>query len=543
MGYSPETYVINDVSVNSSIKSFRGKWTAAEAKHLLKRTMFGARKEDIELFAGKSAAECVALLLDTPEETPPPPVNDYNDSSYIDTDVPAGETWVNALKADGNQNGRRVNSWKCWWLELLLNQNTTLREKMVLFWHNHFVVEARSTGSLMCYRNNFLLRCNALGNFKQLTKEVTKDMAMLRYLNGAFSTKKAPDENYGRELQELFTVGKGPGSHYTESDVKAAARLLTGYTIDYKTMTPQFAPYRHDEGDKQFSAFYNNRLIKGRKGKEGEAELDELLDMIFEQEEVARFICRKLYRFFVYHHIDAATEKNIITPLAKTFRNNNYEIKPVLRQLFLSRHFFDPANRGGIIKSPLDFIVGMFREFGVRFAKDIDIAEKGAHLRQLYQIVREQQQDLGDPPNVAGWPAWYQEPQFDKIWVNSDTLPRRNSFSDNMLGAGIGRGACRTGIDFLAFTKSLSNPGNPDMLISEAISLLYALDLSARDKEQLKTSILLSGLQGKISDHYWTQAWQKLTDHPDDRQNRNSVTAKLKALYKYLMNLPQYQVC
>lgn len=537
MGYS-------DIPVNSGIKPFRGKWTEAEAKHLLKRTLFGAGKKDIELFAGKSAAECVALLLNTPEAMPAPPVNDYNDLAFTDPDVPAGQTWVNEIKANGTQNIRRMISWKSWWMQELLNQNITLREKMVVFWHNHFVIEARTVGSLMSYRNNTLLRAHALGNFKQLTREVTKDMAMLKYLNGAVSTKKAPDENYGRELQELFTVGKGPGSHYTESDVKAAAKLLTGYTIDYKTMTTQFNAARHDEGDKQFSAYYNKTLIKGRKGKDGEEELDELLEMVFAQEEVARFICRKLYRFFVYHHIDAATEKNIITPLAKTFRNNNYEIKPVLEQLLLSRHFFDPGNRGGIIKSPLDFVVGLCREFEVKFAADMDIAERSAQQMQLYRVVRDMQQDIGDPPNVAGWPAWYQEPQFDKIWVNSDTLPRRNSFSASMLSGGLGKGPlCRTGIDVLTFTQKIANPGNPDALIAEAIRLLYIPDLSAKDKEQLKSSILLSGLQGKMSDHYWTQAWQKLTDKPDDKQNRNSITVKLKALYKYLMNLPQYQVC
>lgn len=544
MGYSPDTYAGSDIPVNSGIKPFRGQWTEAEAKHLLKRTLFGAAKDEVELFAGKSASQCVALLLHTPEVMPAPPVNDYNDFTFTDPDVPAGQTWVNEIKVNGTQNVRRMISWKSWWTQLLLKQNTTLREKMVVFWHNHFVIEARTVGSIMSYRNNNLLRAYALGNFKQLTKEVTRDMAMLKYLNGAVSTKKAPDENYGRELQELFTVGKGPGSHYTESDVKAAARLLTGYTVDYKTMTTQFNAARHDEGDKQFSAFYNNRLIKGRRGKEGEEELDELLDMIFAQEEVARFICRKLYRFFVYHSIDAVTEKNIITPLARTFRNNNYEIKPVLEQLLLSRHFFDPANRGGIIKSPLDFTIGLCREFGVKFAEDMDIAERSAQQMQLYRTARDMQQDIGDPPNVAGWPAWYQEPQFDKVWVNSDTLPRRNSFSDSMLTGGLGKGPlCRTTIDILAFTQKISDPGNPDVLIAEAIRLLYVPDLSAKDKEQLKISILLSGLQGKMSDHYWTQAWQKLIDKPDDKQNRNSVTGKLKSLYKYLMNLPQYQVC
>lgn len=545
MGYAPETYVPYKIpAINSGIKPFRGKWTAEEAKHLLKRTTFGARKEDIVFFTGKSAAACVSLLLNTSEEAPAPPLNDYNDVKYIDPDVPAGETWVNTFKIAGGQYGKRTASWKGWWLSLMLHQKVTLREKMVLFWHNHFATEARAIGPLMAYRNNILLRQHALGNFKVLVKEITKDLAMLRYLNGTANTKQAPDENYGRELQELFTVGKGPGSHYTEGDVKAAARVLTGFYIDNRTMSCQFAVVRHDEGDKQFSAFYNNHVIAGRKGKAGEGELDELLDMIFEKEEVSRFICRKLYRFFVYHNIDSETEKNIITPLAQTFRKNNYEIKPVLEQLFLSRHFFDVANRGALIKSPLDFTVGLCREFNVDFADTLDITEKASQLQQLYSYTQQMQQDLGDPPNVAGWPAYYQEPQFDKIWVNSDTLPKRNRYSDNMLTNGFGKlPQFRTLIDPVAFARQVSVPSDPTILIAESIKMLYVPDLSVRDKETLKSSILLSGLEGNMSDHYWTQAWQKLLDNPGDKANYNDVVNKLKALYKYLMNLPQYQVC
>jgi uncharacterized protein (DUF1800 family) len=175
----------------------------------------------------------------------------------------------------------------------------------------------------MCYRYNILLRQYALGNFKEMTRAVTMDPAMLKYLNGNANTKKAPDENYGRELQELFTVGKGPGSHYTEADVKAAAHVLTGFRIENKSLPDihgVFDAGRHDENDKQFSDFYQNTTIKGRKGKEGEMELDDLLALIFSQPEVARFICRKLYRFFVYHNIDEETEKTIIEPLAELFR-------------------------------------------------------------------------------------------------------------------------------------------------------------------------------------------------------------------------------
>lgn len=250
MSNTPEYQISNTVPpVNSGLKRFRGKWATDEARHLLKRTLFGAKPAEVQLFASKSPEQCLDILLNTAEEAPAPPVNNYNDDVFTDPDVPLAATWVNdTTKNDGMKSGRRRNSFKSWWIGVMLQQQTTLQEKMVVFWHNHFATEARTVDHpILIYRHHAMLRRYALGNFKELVKEVTKDMAMLRYLNGAASTKKAPDENYGRELQELFTVGKGPGSHYTEDDVKAAARVLTGYYVDYNKLTSVFGAGRHDE--------------------------------------------------------------------------------------------------------------------------------------------------------------------------------------------------------------------------------------------------------------------------------------------------------
>jgi uncharacterized protein (DUF1800 family) len=367
---------------------------------------------------------------------------------------------------------------------------------------------------------------------------------MLKYLNGTNNIKKAPDENYGRELQELFTIGKGAGSHYTEDDVKAAAKVLTGFRIENKVLPDVhglFEPNRHDESDKQFSSFYNNIQVKGRKGKDGEAELADMLDMIFEQEELSLFICRKLYRFFVYHQIDDTTEKEIIKPLAKIFRKEKYEIYPVLKKLISSRHFFNINNRGTMIKSPLDFCAGLCREYHVAFPDAADYVNQYALYYVIHNTASQLQQNIGDPPNVAGWPAYYQVPQFDKIWINSDTLPKRNEFTDKMVNGGYAKGGKKILIDVIAFTQTFTDPGDPNALIEESIQHLYTIPLPDAEKQYMKEGILLSGLQGKLSDHYWTDAWMKLAN-ADDVANKKDVTSKLKRLYQYLMNLPQYQL-
>lgn len=533
---------MNDLEVVSGLEPYRKKWTGDDVKHLLKRTLFGAKPDDVAHIQSLSIRKALDELL-ADEPTPAPPVNTYNDDKYTDDEILPGETWVTSINYDGMNNFRRRNSFKAWWIGLMLNQKRTLREKMVLFWHNHFVTETNMVdNALMCYRYNALLRKYALGNFKELVKAVTKDPAMLKYLNGTANNKKAPDENYGRELQELFTVGKGPGSHYTEADVKAAARVLTGFRNDTTTYVSLFDPGRHDSSDKVFSEFYQNITIKGRRGPEGEQELDDLLNMIFAQDEVARFICRKLYRYFVYHAIDAETEANVITPLAAVFRAGHYEIKPVLRQLLGSQHFFDPNNRGALIKSPVDFSIGLCREYGISFPDASNYVDQYGFWQAIQNQTANMQQNIGDPPNVAGWPAYYQEPMFDKLWVNSDTLPKRNVFTDGMINGNINRNGKKLMVDVLAYTQLLPNPADPVALIEDAVWRLYAVELPPKDKEYIKTSILLSGLQDGKSDTYWTQAWQNLTANPTDDANKNNVTRKLKSLYKYLMNLPQYQL-
>ncbi len=539
-----------DTIIAGTLKKYNGKWDTATVAYFLKRTMFGAKPQDVVFFKNKSLKKTISTLLKDDIPVTSYPINNYNDDKVTDEQVAPYATWINATNFNGMVNGRRRNSFKQWWMGLMINQNRNLTEKMVLCWHNHFATETNITDNpVYCYRYNILLRQHALGNFKEMVKAVSTDLCMLRYLNGYANTKKAPDENYGRELQELFTVGKGPGPHYTEADVKAVARVLTGYKIDNKTLTASFDAGRHDDTDKQFSAFYNNTIIKGRKGPDGAAELDELLDMIFAQEEVSKFICRKIYRFFVFYTIDDVTEQQIIAPLASIFRKNKYDIKPVLKALLGSQHFFDVAIRGSMIKSPVDFCAGLIREYDLTLPAPATVLPENILAGYAaWEFVRSQaasmQQNIGDPPNVAGWPAYYQGPEFYKLWINSDTLPKRNQYSDRMANNGF---AAKDGrkmvIDVVAYAAALEHPEDPDALINESLQLLYTVDLSDAEKTRIKSNVLLSNLQGDAANHYWTNAWNTLQNEPGNMVNKKEVTNKLKNLYKYLMERPEYQVC
>ena len=534
----------------SGINPYSGPWTTNEVIHLLKRTTFGATKADVDFFKTMTMSQAVDALLNVPvaQFTPPPPVKNYADSTNPndpDNTVAAGQTWVNINTNDGLINTQRLLGFKNWWIGQLITQDRNILEKMTLFWHNHFATEMDViVQTIWAYQNNSILRRNALGNFKQFVKEITTDTGMLVYQNGYLNTNAAPDENYGRELQELFVVGKGADNAtqgYAEADVKAAARVLTGWQINGTTNTSFFNSIRHDTANKQFSAFYNNTVITGRTGATaGALELNDLLNMFFSINDPSMHICRKLYRWFVYYDIDAATEANVIAPLAQIFRTNNYDIKPVLAALFKSEHFFDPLNQGCLIKSPVDILVGCCREFGVVFPS-VTTDYLGAY--NTWQLIFSQsiafQQNLGDPPNVAGWPAYYQQPQFHEIWINSDTFPKRNQFTDQMLANGYTRGGKKIVIDPTVFAKSLPNPGDPNLLIADSISYLFRLPLTQASMNQLKTDIILGG---QSNDTYWTNAWNAWIANPNDMVNATIVKTKLASLYKYLLKLAEYQL-
>ncbi len=530
-----------DSRATSTLNPYSGIFGTAQLAHLLRRTLFGVTKADLDHFAGMTLDQVIAELL-TSSPTPAPPLNAYNDGNFTDADIPFGQTWVNAASNANSvsANNRRKGSFKFWWIGLMVNQERNLTEKMTLFWHNHFATQTNIyTESRYAYKHHAMLRANALGNFKTLTRLVTTDPAMLVYLNGNTNTKNAPNENYGRELQELFTAGKGPDSHYTEDDVKAAAKVLTGWKDDKINITSYFDSTKHDTSNKQFSAFYNNTIITGQSGANGALETDQLMDMIFQQNEVAKYISRKLYRWFVYYVIDTQVETDIIIPMADLIRQNNYDIVPALEALFKSEHFFDTLNVGCHIKNAVDHVVGVSRQFNLAFPDSSNLADQYDGWRILWGVMYAMTMDIGDPPNVAGWPAYYQEPQFHEQWINSDTLPLRNQVTDAISAlTGYTQYGVNLKINFIAFAQQFSDPRDPNILIADSAALLSPNDLGATQTAFLK-NILLSG---QAQDHYWSDAWDNYLADTTNVTNKTIVESRLRLMYAYIMDLAEYQL-
>ncbi len=522
-------------AILSGLEVYSGPFEKAQVIHLLRRTMFGVKQEDLEYFMGKTMEEAVDELLQV-SPFPDPPVNNYNDSEITDPIVPFGETWVGAEYVN-EVEGRRVSSLKGWWIRNIVEQERTIQEKMNLFWHNH--IPTQFWGIFQAnwsYQYMQTLHTHSMGNFRDLIKSMTLDPGMLHYLNGQYNNKWAPDENYSRELQELFCIGKGSNAAFTEEDVQVAAKILTGWRVDYSDNSIYFDDNAHDTEDKVFSAFYNNATISGRTGQEGKEELDDLLDLLLDNEECALFLCRKLYRFFVADLIDDTVETNIIEPLATILRDNNYNIAPVLSALFRSQHFFDALTLAVQLKAPNDYLLGMMREMRMKLPAKDDLSNAHQIGNSLSYLGMVLQQELGDPPNVAGWPAYYQIPVYDKSWISTDSLPKRGGVVGWFLWSGMSTedDSFVSIMNLVEVVENLKSPENPNLVIDELCEWLLGIQPTDTYKTYLKSALL----SGQSDDSYWTEAWVDYVDTGTDMAYE-TVYSRLKSLFWALLQLEE----
>lgn len=528
-------------AVASGLDPYQGGWTTAEAAHLLRRTLFGFGKAELDRAVALGMSAAVDALLDISAVQPDPPVV----VSAAETTIPIGSTWVDQ-PYDNDRAYDRCRNLQAWWMGLLLHQELSIREKMTLFWHNHFATEWRTVYEPH-HMHHLLskLRAGCLGDLKELVRKVTIDPAMLRYLNGNTNTKSSPNENYGRELQELFTIGKGPEiapgdyTFYTEDDVKAAARVLTGWRDVRDKRDAEFRPNQHDASDKIFSSAYGNTVVKGRGGTDGASEVDDLIGLIFSRTETARHICRKLYRFFVYYVIDDDVENGVIRPLAELLVASGWSIRPVVERLLKSAHFFDAANRGCFIKTPLDLVVGSLRTLGSTLPDATDLALRYQVWLSLQDQCANMQMELLSPPDVAGWSAFHQDPVYYQAWISSDTLPRRVQFTDRCLGSkGYQIGTWYLLANVIAVASSTSDPSDLPSLVSELSELLFPVSLTEKQKVYLQ-GILLGG----APDYEWNRNWTAYVDAPADTAKRSVVETRLRTLFKAMMAMAEYQLC
>ncbi len=369
-----------------------------DARLLLSRTGFSPTQAEIRRYAALSRGQAVDKLLASVQTVATTAAPEW--ATQPIERVRRKELSEEEKKAYQEQQIQRGLELRAWWYREMLDTASPLTEHMTLFWHNHFVSSQQKVKSPQwMYRQNVLLRQYALGNFGALLHAVAKDPAMLVYLDNASNRRGQPNENFAREVMELFTLGMG---NYSERDVREAARAFTGWSLDKDSGDFRFYPGAHDKDDKTVL------------GRTGNFDGDAVLDILLAQPQTAEFIVDKLWREFISSTPDPLTVKR----WAKLFRDGNYEIAPLLRAMFTSDAFYVPANRATLIKSPVELMVGTLRQFSITHVDT----------RLLVLAGRQLGQDIFAPPNVKGWPG-------GEDWINSSTLLARKQVLERVFRA------------------------------------------------------------------------------------------------------------
>lgn len=582
--------------MNYSLNAYQQNLSVAQAAHLLRRATFGSTQAEITSFTNLSATTAILNLINNINYSPNPPVD-------LESTVPtAGQEYVD-VSYNGNRGGDYRYFYKLWWLNMIMKQggSPSIVDKLTFFWQNHFVTTVETVDEYRAIYKYFTLIRNGitenniqkggiLGNFNDMVYNISKDPAMLKFLNGDQNIKGKPNENYARELQELFVIGAkdfAGNDNYTEDDVKAAARVLTGwnYTNFYASgstsVGTSFTNTKHDATNKQFSLSYPDpvnptlgTVITGRTvaptgyPTAGDAELDDLLNMLFRHPQAPKFICRKLYRFFVNPNITQAIEDNVITPLANIFKSQDsvtgraFEVKPIMIKLLASEHFYDVGNMGAIVKSPMEFVAGMLRFFNfpvpVIDANNLTNSIKAfrSYTSFVYYRMVDMQMNILDQPSVFGYDAYFQT-GYSRNWINTTQVGLRNSFTDNILfgyttisPSGV-TPVYKLKIDMLAMVDTANSAHNssiplpPNYDVTNPIHIidlvtinLFATPLSQAQKDFLIDTILMS-LQQRSN---WTTQWASYKSNPTST-SINTVKSKLENLMKYLLRMAEYSIC
>ncbi|MBU6341582.1 MAG: DUF1800 family protein [Bacteroidetes bacterium] len=548
----------------ASLNPLQGVLGPRRAAHLLRRTSYNFTKEKVDMLATQTVSQALSSLLTLyPRQLEQPVYDDPSTNGAVEN-----LTWcLPTGLALPTQDFILRRYMMGWWINEAL-RDPGIGHKMTFFYHQFMITSITAGGTVNFYDYLALLRWGALGNFKKLASKIISDNNMLRYLNNNENTKDNPNENFAREFLELFTIGKGPQvapgdyTNYTEDDIVQAAKVFTGIrvngarsVIDPETNIPKgvinFA--QHDTSTKTFSHCFQNTSIPGAQNVAGVAtELTAFVNMVFAQPETAKNLCRRLYHYFVHKNISPEIENDIITPLANTLISNNFELLPVLTQLFSSTHFFDADDSdnsdeiiGGMIKSPLELALQSLSFFKVPIPSPT--TQTNIHYIAFYsQAVIARMFGAANfpifmPADVAGYGAYYQDPEFSRQWFNSSTIIARYKLPAMLLTGTrqIGDGPNQPiGIKlniatFVRTSGICSDPSDAYVLVNDLLQYMLPEQVDSDRFNYFFNKTFLNGLPAAD----WTYEWQSYLS----TGNESEVKIALERLISAIMYSPEYQ--
>ncbi|MRT15507.1 DUF1800 domain-containing protein [Vitellibacter sp. q18] len=468
--------------------SSQDPWNTRKINHVYRRLGFGASQDAVDTALTMSPGQFINSLVDSAHNLPPTPAPYWG--FYSTNDFSDYET----------ENFQFFSEWRMQTTRDLLAEN--LRGRLAFFWMNHFVTRfGIYFHAPYAYQYYHIMQVHALGNFKEFTRAVGLTPAMLIFLNGFENTNYSPNENYARELFELFTLGEGNG--YTQNDITETARALTGYNEwDEPNGNIYFDPQTFDNGTK---------TIFGQTGNWG---YNDVVDILFQERgpEIAFFICKKLYKFFVSPATDNI-EQTIIQELAQTLVASNFEMVPMLKKLFKSQHFFDEQSIGVVIKSPFDVVLN--------FLKETDFYYDDQIIDALIYYVGLIGQEMYDPVDVAGW-------QRDEAWINSSTLTGRWALVDEYLDY-----LDQNGFDsiFVDLAKALTNNSkDPYFITKTLVDHFTSRELYTITDYDIATDIF----KWEVPQNYYDQGLWSL--------DFSSAPYQVLILLKHIARMPEFQL-
>ena len=471
--YQPQDFEIPIKLTSTTLRPLSREMSLKESAHLLRRTIVGPTIEEINSISTININDAVEYILrDIPRPDPPGEWINYPIPNYQDYTQEQIDSLLNSWVSQQTELGE-------WWINNMFYNSTQITELMTLFWHDHFATSASVIiYPPAMYHQNRALRENAIGNFKDLVTTMTFDPAMMIWLNNNENSVGSINENFSRELLELFTLGEG---NYTEQDVSEAARALTGYYTD--GLNIYFVPSLFDDGEKTFL------------GQTGHFDAYDIIDIIFEQPQTAYFISEKIYRHFIYENPD----EEIVQELADIMIENNYEIKPVISALLNSEHFFDENFYGSKYKDPVTHSIGALRQLYIDIDQTID------YPYTLYEILRYVQflggQHIFYPPDVSGWPGY-------RNWINTYTLPWRKLYTNYILDGSFG-----VVNDPITFAERIPNGlSDPNALLDYLYIYFYSIQPSQLTKENLMDELLAGADPGEWHLIYYEGAVERFID-------------------------------
>ena len=487
----------------SSLAAYNTALDQTRAAHVYRRLGFSASVATINAATGQNSSALVDMLINEAINMPPTPAPTW--ANWNNSDYPEDSDAADALRR------QQANEWRITYTNALLSNN--LRDRLSFFWSNHFVTEFQiyNCNSFLYSYINCLQR-NAIGNFKTFVSEIGLEPAMLFYLDGVFNNGNNPNENYARELFELFTLGEG--NNYTEQDIIEAAKALTGYVErgEFGCEPVTFDP----------EAFNTDaKTIFGQTGNWG---YNDVIDILFNERanEIAGFICKKLYEFFVHPDSmdDAGNAQTIINGMAATFISNNFELAPVLSQLFRSAHFFDDEAIGVIIKSPMDIYLNAFNETSFGYTD--------THISAIIGYTEMLGQTLFNPIDVAGW-------QRDRTWINTNFMIGRWLSVEALLESFYNDDNEQFRMFGLEITgNDGQTSSNPDVIARQIIDFVLSKGLLNEDEYEKAFAIFRSDVEEVYYEGGNQESWT-LATWP-------SSPFQVYLLLQYLSRQPEFQL-